>query len=116
MAWEVEYADEFESWWHSLNEEEQDSVAFSVRLLEEYGPMLGRPHVDTLELSAYPNMKELRIQHAGRPYRVIFAFDPRRAAYLIIGGDKVGNERWYDEMVPKADAIFAQHLKEIGTQ
>jgi hypothetical protein len=52
-------------------------------------------------------MKELRTQHAGRPYRTLFAFDPRRVAILLIGGDKTGNNRWYDEFVPKADKIYA---------
>jgi hypothetical protein len=58
-------------------------------------------------------MRELRVQHEGCPYRVLYAFDPRRAALLLLGGDKTGNARWYEEMVPKADALFAQHLKEI---
>jgi hypothetical protein len=58
-------------------------------------------------------MKELRIQHEGSPYRVLFAFDPRRCAMLLIGGDKTGNKRWYEEFIPKADAIYDQHLREI---
>jgi hypothetical protein len=58
-------------------------------------------------------MKELRTQHAGRPYRTLFAFDPRRVAILLIGGDKTGNNRWYEEFVPLADKIYAEHLKEI---
>lgn len=59
-------------------------------------------------------MRELRVQHQGRPYRLLYAFDPRRVAMLLIGGDKTGNNRWYEEMVPKADRIFEQHLREIG--
>jgi hypothetical protein len=59
-------------------------------------------------------MKELRIQHLGRPYRVLFAFDPRRAAILLLGGDKTGNARWYEENVPRADDIFDAHLKNLG--
>jgi hypothetical protein len=58
-------------------------------------------------------MKELRTQHAGRPYRTLFAFDPRRVAILLIGGDKTGNGRWYEEFVPRADRIYAEHLKQI---
>jgi hypothetical protein len=56
-------------------------------------------------------MRELRIQHAGRPYRVLFAFDPRRCAILLIGGDKTGNDRWYDENVPIADRLYDDHLE-----
>jgi len=59
-------------------------------------------------------MRELRFQHQGRPYRLLFAFDPRRVAMLPIGGDKTGRPDWYEELVPKADKIYAQHLKEIG--
>lgn len=58
-------------------------------------------------------MRELRIQHEGRPYRVLYAFDPRRTAILLIGGDKTGNDRWYEEYVPRADAVYDQHLREL---
>ncbi|HZD75918.1 MAG TPA: type II toxin-antitoxin system RelE/ParE family toxin, partial [Acidobacteriaceae bacterium] len=60
----------------------------------------------------YPNMKELRVQHDGHPYRILFIFDPKRNAVLLIGGDKTGNNRWYDEFVPKADAIYISYLNE----
>ncbi len=116
MAFEVEYTDEFEEWWNSLNEAEQDSVEWSVDLLSSEGPALSRPYVDTLKGCRYPNMKELRVQHEGRPYRVFFAFDPRRRVMLLIGGDKTGNKRFYKEMVPKAEAIYAQHLIEIESK
>jgi hypothetical protein len=58
-------------------------------------------------------MRELRIQHEGRPYRVLYAFDPRRAAILLIGGDKTGNNRWSDENVPKADELYDGYLTEL---
>jgi hypothetical protein len=61
-------------------------------------------------------MRELRIQHEGRPYRVLYAFDPRRAAMLLIGGDKTGNSRWYEEYVPLADAIYDRHLRELENE
>jgi len=82
-------------------------------VLEEFGPTLTRPQADTVRGSKYPNMRELRIQHQGRPYRVLYAFDPRRVGVLLIGGDKTGNSRWYEEFVPKADKIYSQHLREI---
>ncbi len=115
MACEVEFTDEFEHWWDSLSADEQDSVNFSVRLLQEQGVHLKRPHADTVRGSRYANMRELRVQHEGRPYRVLFAFDPRRTAMLLIGGDKTGQPRWYAEFVPQADEIYARHLKEIGS-
>jgi hypothetical protein len=83
-------------------------------MLKEYGPTLGRPYVDTLKGTQHANLKELRVQHLGRPYRVLFAFDPRRNAYLILGGDKTGNTKWYVDAIRRADAIYAQHLREIG--
>jgi hypothetical protein len=113
VEWLVEFTDEFGLWWDSLTVEEQEDVRSSVKVLQQRGPSLGRPHVDSVVGSRYPNMKELRTQHAGRPYRTLFAFDPRRAAILLIGGDKTGNNRWYEEFVPLADKIYAKHLKEI---
>ena len=112
MAWDVEFTDEFELWWNSLTADEQDSVAFGVGLLQAKGPTLARPYADTVYQSAYVNMKELRVQHEGRPYRVLFVFDPRRVGMLLIGGDKTGNPDWYEEYVPKADRIYRQHLRE----
>ncbi len=111
--WEVEYTDEFEEWWQSLNVDEQESVAASVELLQVMGPGLPRPHADTLKGSKHSNMKELRTQHQGRPFRTLFAFDPRRSAILLIGGDKTGDNRFYERMVPEADRLYAEHLAEL---
>lgn len=115
MAYEVEFTDEFEVWWNSLTEDEQDSVAFSVRLLQERGVHLKRPHADAIHGSKFLNLRELRCQHEGRPYRVLYAFDPRRTAMLLIGGDKTGKSGWYKEFIPKAEKIYARHLNEIAT-
>src|ERR1035437_3125703 len=114
MVWEVEVSDEFRVWYEGLNTGERMSIATCVELLELDGPGLGRPYVDTLNGSTYPNMKELRVQHQGRPYRILFVFDPRRNAYLILGGDKTGDKDWYVDAIRRADAIYAQHLEEIG--
>ncbi len=114
MGCEVEFTDEFELWWNGLTPDEQESVDFSVGLLEEYVVHLKRPHADTIHGSKFNNMRELRCQHQGRPYRVLYAFDPRRMAMLLIGGDKTGNPNWYEQFVPLADKVYAQHLKEIG--
>ncbi|HEV8585570.1 MAG TPA: type II toxin-antitoxin system RelE/ParE family toxin [Methylomirabilota bacterium] len=85
-------------------------MAVKVELLKRNGPTLRRPHADTIRASRHANMKELIVQHAGRPYRILFAFDPRRRAILLIGGDKTGNDRWYDEYVPIADRLYDEHL------
>jgi hypothetical protein len=113
MVWEIEYTDEFEKWWDTLNEDEQESIAVSVGLLEIMGPNLPRPHSDTVKNSRFNNMKELRTQHAGKPYRTLYAFDPRRTAILLIGGNKTGHANWYKTFVPIADDIFARHLEEL---
>jgi hypothetical protein len=114
MSWEVEYTDDFGTWWDVLTAAEQEDVAFVVRLLEERGPQLGYPYRSKIEMSKHVHMRELRAQHQGRPYRVLYAFDPRRAAILLIGGDKTGNDRWYDEYVPLADRLYDEHLAELA--
>jgi len=113
MAWEVEFTDEFGRWWDSLTEAAQIDVNASVMLLQQFGPTLRFPHSSGIAGSRFSEMRELRIQHRGRPYRVLYAFDPRRVALLLIGGDKTGHDRWYEEFVPIADRIFAQHLKKV---
>ena len=113
MGWEVEYTDEFGEWWDTLTEREQESVRSSVKLLEVLGPQLPFPHSSGITRSRHNKMRELRIQHAGRPYRVLYAFDPRRCAILLIGGDKTGKNRWYEEYVPIADRLYDEHLKAL---
>lgn len=113
MAWDVEYTDEFGGWWDRLTAEEQESVGYSVRLLEERGPHLGHPHSSDIRGSVYGQMRELRVQHEGRPYRVLYAFNPLRTGLLLIGGDKTGDDRFYDRMVPLADRLYAEHLREL---
>ena|SRR5579859_4597436 len=116
MAWEIEYTDQFEEWWDSLSAGEQVDILASVRLVEEYGPALGYPYSSGVRRSRHPHMRELRVQHAGRPYRVLYAFDPRRMAILLIGGNKTGNDRWYVEYVPIADRLYDEHLDELGRE
>ena len=111
--WDVEYTDEFGRWWQGLGEKEQISVAASVKLLELLGPTLRFPHCSDIKGSRHGNLRELRVQHAGRPYRVLYAFDPRRCALLLIGGDKTGNDRWYEENVPVAQRLYDVHLQTL---
>jgi len=109
--WEVEYTDELGVWWGGLTESEQESVDVSVRLLEERGPNLGFPHTSGIQGSRHSHMRELRVQHEGRPYRILYAFDPRRYAILLIGGDKTGDNRWYEAHVPLADKLYDTHIE-----
>jgi len=113
MEYGVEYTDEFKEWWDGLTAEEQNSVTSVVGLLEEHGPFLGGSHSSGIYGSRHGHLRELRIQYAGRPYRVLYAFDPRRMAILLIGGDKTGDRRWYARMIPIADDLYDQHLREI---
>ena len=110
MEWEVEYTDEFEGWWNSLSESEQESIDSYVRMLQQGGPTLPFPFSSGVKQSRHSHMRELRVQHAGCPYRVLYAFDPRRTALLLIGGDKTGDDRWYDRNVPLADDLYDSHL------
>lgn len=94
-----------------MNKQEQQSILTGIFKLQELGPMLGRPEVDTLTgTKKVKNLKELRIQHNGHPYRVFFAFDPLRQAVMLCGGDKTGNKRFYDTMIPIAEQAFLAHL------
>ena len=118
MPWDVEYSDEFEEWWNDLTDAEQESVAAHVELLERWGPHLPHPYSSAVARSRHGHMRELRVQHAGRPYRILYAFDPRRIAILLAAGDKTGDDRWYDTFVPIADGLYDRHLadlKEEGT-
>ncbi len=104
----------FGEWWQGLSETEQEDVAAVVILLEKKGPHLGFPHTSGVKGSRFRRMRELRIQHKGEPYRVLYAFDPRRVALLLMGGNKGGDERWYEKAVPLADRIFQEHLEGLG--
>ncbi|MCR4376234.1 MAG: type II toxin-antitoxin system RelE/ParE family toxin [Acidobacteria bacterium] len=113
MAWEVEGTDDFAVWFTGLTGNEQVSVGRIVDLLVEHGPSLPFPYSSGVESSRHRHMRELRIQHEGRPYRVLYAFDPRRAAILLLGGDKTGNDRWYEQNVPRADGLYDEYLQEL---
>jgi hypothetical protein len=112
--WEVEFTDEFEAWWNTLDAGDQGAIDASVRLLEQEGPNLRFPYSSGVYNSRYSAMRELRSQSGGRPLRTLYIFDPRRTAILLIGGDKTGNDRFYEEFVPMADDIYDQYLEETG--
>lgn len=117
-GWCVEYSDKFGEWWDTLNEEEQIDVDAVVGLLERLGPTLSFPYSSKINGSRYSRLRELRIQHAGCPYRILYAFDHRRTAILLVGGDKTGDDRWYTTNIPIAEAQYETHLrtlkKEVG--
>jgi hypothetical protein len=113
MDWGVEYTEEFEAWWNELDEAQQEDVTAGVALLEHLGPQLSFPHSSGLAGSRHPRMRELRVQSGGRPLRVLYAFDPRRVAILLIGGDKTGDDRFYDTYIPLADRLYDEHLAEL---
>ena len=113
MPWQVEITDEFKQWWGDLGEYQQDAVISRVELLMEYGPNLPYPYSSDIRGSRHGGMRELRAQSRGRPIRVFYAFDPRRSAILLIGGDKTGNDRFYEEFVPVADRLYDEHLDEL---
>ena len=110
MAYEVEYTDEFEQWWLTLDEATQIRIRAIVKMLKIKGPNL-RHYSSGINGSRHSRMRELRVQHKGNPYRILYVFDPRRVAVLLLGGSKIGNKRWYKEKVPKADRLYDEWLK-----
>ncbi len=113
MKCNVEYTDEFGSWWNTLSEDEQEDVAAIVGLLEEKGTQLPFPFSTGVGGSKHSHMRELRVQSRSNPLRILYAFDPRRTAILLIGGNKRGDKRWYKTYVPIADKLYADHLAEL---
>jgi hypothetical protein len=108
---EVVTTDEFLAWYDGIDESQADAVTRYVGLLEQAGVALGHPYSSAIEGSRYA-LRELRVQASGQPVRVFYAFDPRRDAVLLIGGDKTGNHRFYEEFIPRAEKIWEQYLAE----
>ncbi len=115
LKWVVEIDDEFEPEFDEFPEDVQDEILAHASLLEKFGPMLGRPRVDTLNGSSHANMKELRFAAADGVWRVAFAFDIRRRAVLFAAGDKSGvsEKRFYRELIRRADERFDAHLERL---
>ena len=118
MRWAVELADEFKPEFDALDQDVRREVLALSRVLQEFGPQLGRPRIDTLKGSRHANMKELRFSAADGEWRVAFAFDPKRRAILLVAGDKSGGseKRFYREVIRKADERFDAHLARIGKE
>jgi len=115
VAWDVEIGDEFEPEFLKLAEDVRTEILAHARLLQQLGPQLGRPRVDTLNDSRHANMKELRFSAADGEWRVAFAFDTKRKAILLVAGDKSGGsqKRFYKQLIAKADDRFDAHLARL---
>jgi len=113
MEWNIIFDPDFRIWFYQQEQGFQNEAFAVLGILAEFGPGLGRPRVDTLEGSGFSNMKELRIQHQGEPWRILFAFDPKRQAILLVGGNKAGNKKWYKENIPIADKRYREYLETL---
>ena len=108
--WEIKRTEELAKWTRALDGDAREAILKNIIILKEIGPNLGRPYVDTLKQSRHKNMKELRIQNKKRLFRILFIFDPDRKAVLLIGGDKYGDKRFYEKIIPIADNLFDKYL------
>lgn len=113
MMFTVLYSPEFVQWLSDLDDDTVDDVMIAIELLKQYGYNLNRPYADTIKGSKLSNLKELRIQHDGKPYRAFFVFDPHRQAIILCAGDKTGNKRFYQKMIPLAELIYQQYLEQL---
>ena len=118
VKWEVDLHDDFVPEYHELYKDVHDELPALIELLEQFGPQLGRPRADTLNGSRHANMKELRFDAADGVWRFAFAFDPKRRAIVLCGGDKSGGgeKRFYRQLIDKADERFDAHLAVIKKQ
>jgi hypothetical protein len=110
--WEIVRGPAFDGWVRRLDAERAAQVSGALRRVASVGPTLGRPRVDSIKGSRVHNLKELRVQNG---IRALFAFDPNRRAVMLVGGDKTAaGKRWYREMIPVAERLYAEHLRSIG--
>jgi hypothetical protein len=112
MAWTVLLTGEVDTWIDSLDQGSQDAIFADIGVLQQEGPQLGRPYVDTLADSRISNLKELRTHHGHHQYRIAFAFDPKQQAILLLGGDKTGanQKRFYQDLIKQAERLYSGHL------
>ncbi len=117
--WTVLQTTQFKEWFKSddaVDEDARVSIYAVMNVLKQLGPNLGRPYVDSVKGSRHENLKELRVQSKGRPFRIFFAFDPLRQAVLLIGGNKTGDKRFYSSMIPIADQLYDHYLEDLGVR
>jgi len=115
MEWEIIISKEYEKWFNTLPHKDKIAIATDLEVLKDLGPTLGRPYADQIKGSKYNNLKELRTKVAGHVYRSLFAFDPKRHAVILGGGDKKGKnqEKFYKRLIAQAEIIFEAHLKNM---
>ena len=115
--WEIEVTDEFLDWWRRrLDHAQREALTERIDMLAERGPDLGRPVVERIHSSRHHNMKELRSAQGGS-LRVLFMFDPRRTAIVLLGGDKSGGwNTWYEMAIPTADDLYDAYLIELRNE
>lgn len=114
--WIIDRTEQIAEWIKKLDDDAREAIFKTLLILQAIGPSLGRPHVDSIKESRHKNMKELRIQNRQRLFRILFAFDPERKAILLVGGDKRGDKRFYQKMIPLADALLDKHLEKWRIQ
>ncbi len=115
MSWTVKVGEDVAEFLEALTPEESSDVFACIQLLREFGPNLRRPHADTLRNSSHSNMRELRIPHKRKQFRILYAFDTEQNAILLVGGDKVpmGEARWYRKFIALADKRLSEHLQDL---
>lgn len=115
MMWEVQFHPAFEAEVLAFERDVRVALIAAARLLQDYGPQLGRPYADTLKGSKHANMKELRFEAADGEWRAAFAFDPERRAIMLVAGDKSGGsqKRFYRQLIAKADLRFSEHVESL---
>ena len=113
MEWQVLLDADFKAWLLDQEQKVQTAIFAHIGLLKAFGPTLGRPQVDTLKGSRLTNLKELRVQYQGEPWRVLFVFDPKRRAILLVGGNKQGDARWYKKAIPVAEQRYQRHVEQM---
>jgi hypothetical protein len=116
QEWQVNLHDEFLPEFRGFSASVRLQIYSLIEMLKVFGPKLGRPHVDTLKGSDYPNMKELRFRAENGAWRVAFAFDVKRRAILLVGGDKAGvsQRKFYRGLIEVADRRFHQHEDRVA--
>lgn len=118
VSWDVIFFRDFDPEYEELPEAVQNELLAQLKVVERFGPAAGRPRVDTLNDSKHANMKELRFDAADGIWRFAFAFDPKRRAAVLVGGDKsgVGEKRFYNRLIAKADKRFDAHLMDVEAE
>lgn len=113
MPTEIVYTDEFNAWWDTLTERERDALRSKVSRLAFFGDRLTMPHSKQIHDRGRQEMHELRAQSDGRPLRAFYAFDPRRAAVILLGGDKTGDRDFYHRNIPRAYDLLDAHIARL---